>query len=156
MVSQSSVEAFLALPTLALAGASRGGRKFGNVALKDLRAKGYEVLPVHPTAGTVDGLVAAPSLAALAKPVAGLVLVVPPAQALRLVEEAGAVGIRNVWFQPGSESPDAVRACEALGLSAVVGECILMHAPPVRSIHRLHRWIHLWRARRRSTPAVTD
>ena len=141
--SRERVVDFLAQRRLALVGVSRGGRKFGNVVGKELRAKGYAVFAVHPEAATIDGEPCWPSLAALPEPVGGVVVVVPPEQTERVVGEAQRVGIRRVWMQPGSESADAVRFCEANGIAVVRGECILLHAEPVRSVHAVHRW--LWR-----------
>jgi hypothetical protein len=34
-----------------------------------------------------------------------------------------------------------LRACEQLGLDVVHGQCILMFAEPVASLHKFHRWI---------------
>ncbi len=143
MTSRAAVEAFLAERTLALAGASRSGKKFGNTVLRELRGKGYDVIPVHPEAEAIDGVPCAPSLAQLPRHVGGLVLVVPPAQAERLVVEAVAAGIPRVWMQQGAESPEAVRRCRDAGIDAVAGECILMFAEPTGFFHRLHRG--LWR-----------
>jgi len=68
---------------------------------------------------------------------------VPPAETEQVVQEAAAAGIRRVWMQQGAESEAAIRFCEEHGMSVVHGECILMFAQPVDSVHRLHRWI--WR-----------
>ena len=40
MTSRAAVEGFLAQKTLAVVGVSRGGKKFGNAILKELKAKG--------------------------------------------------------------------------------------------------------------------
>lgn len=141
MTRQETVEELLAQPVLALAGASRSGRKFGNTILKELKAKGYEVLLVHPEVAEIDGTPCFPSLAALPKPVGGLLLVVPPAKAEQLVQEAADLGIARIWMQQGSSSPEAIRLCEAKGIAAVHGECILMFAQPTAGVHRFHRWI---------------
>ena len=141
MTTRNEVDAFLASKTLALAGASRKGGKFGNTILKDLLRKGYQVYPVHPDAATLEGVQAYPSLAALPVPVEGLVLVVPPAQTEALVREAFDQGIRAVWMQQGAESPEAIRFCAEHGMSAVHGECLLMFAEPARAVHRVHRWV---------------
>jgi uncharacterized protein len=143
-VSRERVTEFLGRRRLALVGVSRGGRKFGNAVWQELRAQGYAVFAVHPTAGAIGGEPCWPSLAALPEPVDGVVIVVRPEQTERVVEEAHRAGIRRVWLQPGSESAAAVRFCEAHGIAVVRGECILLHAEPVRSIHAVHRW--LWRA----------
>lgn len=142
MTTQTAVDGFLAQKTLAIAGVSRSGKGFGNAVLKDLTAKGYDMLPVHPEADEVGGARAYPTLADLPDGVGGLVLVVPPAQTEVLVRQAHDVGIDRVWMQQGAESADAVRFCEDNGIEAVHGECIMMFAQPT-GIHRFHRW--LWR-----------
>lgn len=138
---KATIDDFLAQKTLALVGASRGGRKFGNAVLKELLAKGYEVLPVHPEAAAIGGVACSPSLAKLPKEVDGLVLVVPPSQTEKLVKEAAAAGIKRIWMQRGAESPEALRLCRENGIAVVHGECILMFAEPTVSVHRFHRWL---------------
>jgi hypothetical protein len=141
MTSKAAVDGFFADRTLALVGASRSGRKFGNMVLKELTAKGYRVLPVHPDAPEIDGHPAYPSLAGLPEKVGGVIVVVPPVKAEQVVHDAAAAGIRRVWLQQGASSPGALQAAEARGLSVVHGECILMFAEPTRSFHRVHRVI---------------
>ena len=139
-IRQSLIDDFLAQKTLAVAGVSRSGRGFGNVVLKDLSAKGYRMLPVHPQAAEVGGVPAYRSLADLPDAVGGVVLVVPPAQTELLVREAKETGIERVWMQQGAESDDAIRFCENNGIEAVHGECIMMFAQP-SGVHRLHHWL---------------
>lgn len=137
--SREAVAEFLAQRKLALVGASRGGRKFGNVIHRELKAKGYTVYPVHRDAETIGGERCWPGLGSLPEPVGGVVLVVPPAQTEKLVLEAHAAGIGRVWMQQGSQSPAAVRSCEERGMACVQGECILMFAEPAGLLHRVHR-----------------
>ena len=137
---QSSIDDFLAQRTLAVAGVSLSGKGFGNVVLKDLSAKGYTMLPVHPQAAEVGGVRAYHSLADLPDAVGGVVLVVPPAQTELLVREAKETGIERVWMQQGAESDDAIRFCENNGIEAIHGECIMMFAQP-SGVHRLHHWL---------------
>ena len=92
-------EAFVAQRTLALIGASRSGRKFGNVALRELRAHGYRVYPVHPTAETIDGVACRHSMVERPEPVGGVIISLPPEPAVAAVREAVAAGIRRVWLQ---------------------------------------------------------
>lgn len=141
MTSRATVEDFLAQKKLALAGASRDSRKFGNVVLRELLKKGYEVLPVHPHANELEGVPCLRTLADLPPDTGGLIIVVPPAQTERLVGEAAAAGVRRVWMQQGAASSEAVAFCEAHGMSVVRDECILLFAEPVGGVHRVHRWI---------------
>ncbi len=143
MTSRDVVSDFVAQRTLALVGMSRTRGKFGNAAYKELAAKGYDILPVHPEAETLEGAPCWPSLAALPRKPDGLLVVVPPAQAEKVVAEAHAAGIPRVWLQQGAESPEAIRYCEEHGIRVVHHECILMFAEPAHWFHRAHRFV--WR-----------
>jgi predicted CoA-binding protein len=142
MVSSETARRFLAGPALALVGASRSGRKFGNVALKTLRSKGYRVYPVHPGAESIDGERCYHDLASVPERVSAVIVVVPPHEAIGVVSDAHAAGMNQVWLQQGSESPAVLDACRDLGIEAVAGECVLMFAHPT-SYHKAHAW--LWR-----------
>jgi predicted CoA-binding protein len=67
------------------------------------------------------------------------VIIVPPAETEKVVREADAAGIQHVWMQQGAESDEAIQYCQEHGLKEVHGECIMMFAPPVNSVHRWHR-----------------
>ena len=136
--SRSSVDAFLAQPAFALIGASRSGKKFGDVILRELRSKGMRVYPLHPVAATIDGVTCYAHFSEIPERVGGVIVSVPPADAVTVVREAAGAGIRHVWLQQGAESPYVMQVCSELGLNAVLGECILMFAKPA-GIHRAHR-----------------
>lgn len=139
MPSAAPIDRFLAHPALALVGVSRSGKKFGNVALRTLREKGYRVYPLHPQAGSIDGVRCYRHFSELPEPVGAAVVVVPPAQAMDVVRDAAAAGIRQVWLQQGAESPVVLAACKELAIEAIAGECVLMFAHPT-GFHKVHRW----------------
>ena len=141
MTSKAAVDGFLGEKTLAVVGVSRGGKKFGNTVMKELKAKGYRVFPINPHAETIDGERCYPSLRDLPARPGGVVTVVPPAVTEAVVRDAKDAGIKRVWMQQGSESEEAIRFCAENGLEVVHGECIMMFAEPVGSIHRFHRWV---------------
>ncbi|HEY3357442.1 MAG TPA: CoA-binding protein [Polyangia bacterium] len=141
MITRAVIDDFLAQRSLALVGVSASGKKFGNAIRKELAQKGYTLHLVHPRADQIEGQPCARTLAEVADKVGGVVLVTPPAETERLVREAAAAGLRRVWMQQGAESPEAIRLCEELGLSAVHGHCILMFAEPAMWFHRAHRWM---------------
>jgi uncharacterized protein len=140
MVSAKAIEVFLDNPSLAVVGVSRSGKGFGNLACRVLRTKGYRVYPVNWSTPTVDGERCYAQLSDLPERVNAALIVVPPAQAVEVVREAAAAGIRHVWLQQGAESAEALTVGAELGLSLVAGECILMFAGPT-GIHRAHRWL---------------
>ena len=143
MTSKSAVEDFVAQRTLAVVGVSRSGTKFGNTIYRELKARGYRVLAIHPQAAQLEGDPAYPSLSALPESAGGVVVCVPPAQAEQVVGEAAAAGIRHVWLQQGAESEGAIELGRRQGLNVIAGECIMMFAAPVRFPHSMHRW--LWK-----------
>ncbi len=140
MTQQSVVETFLSHKTLALVGVSRSGKKFGNAVLRELKSKGYEILLVHPEVTEIDGQACYAALSELPDRVGGLVLVVPPVQTEKLVREAHAAGIKNIWMQQGSASEDSVNFCQGKGITLISGECILMFAQP-QGLHKFHHWL---------------
>src|SRR3954469_9807753 len=141
MTSQHSVEAFLNQPAMAVVGVSRQHKKFGNVACRELREKGYRLHVVHPSGESIDGAASYTSLKELPERVDAVLIVVPPAAAVQVVRDAAAAGIHHVWLQQGAESPAVLDACRELGLDTVSGECILMFAAPT-GVHKFHRWVN--------------
>jgi hypothetical protein len=140
MNTSQAIQAFLAEPALAIVGVSRTGYGFGNTAWRALKAKGYRVYPIHPSASQLDGTKCYARFAELPERVGGVVIVVPPASAIDVIYEAAAAGIKRVWLQQGAESPEALKACVECGIDAVSGECILMFAKP-KGIHKAHQFV---------------
>jgi uncharacterized protein len=140
MTISERIERFISQPAIAVVGVSRSGKKFGNAACRDLRAKGYRVYAIHPSAAAVNGMACYKSFRDLPEPVDSALIVVPPHAALDVVRDAAASGIRYIWLQQGAESPQVLSLCDELGIEAVAGECILMFAQP-SGLHRAHRWI---------------
>jgi len=141
VTTRNDVDDFLACERIAVVGVSRSGRKFGNTAYRELKAKGYHVVPVHPQASHIEGDRAVSSLAALDEPVDGVLIVVPPDETERVVREAEAAGINRIWMQQGSQSDAAIEYCRERGMRVVSNECILMFATPTGFVHRVHRWV---------------
>ena len=142
MTTKAVIDEFFAERTLAVVGASRTGKKFGNAVLRELGAKGYTVLPVNPNAAEIGGVACYKSVRDLPPDVGGVVIAVPPAETERVLEDVHQAGIGRVWIQQGAESEAAVRYCEEHDISEVHGECILMFAPGAMFMHRAHRFIN--------------
>lgn len=110
----------------AVVGASEDRSKFGNITFRELQRRGKKVFPINPKAGEVEGETVYRSLADLPEHVDCALIVVPPKQSEKVVKEADDAGIDSVWFQPGAESIAALAYCEAHGMTAITGHCILM------------------------------
>lgn len=141
MTTRQRVDDFLAQKKMAVVGVSSTGRKFGNMAWKELAARGYDVFPVHPRAESIGGKRCWRSLAELPAGVGAVLISVPPGETEKVVREVAAARIPRVWMQQGSQSADAIRFCEENGITVVSGECILMFAEPTAFFHKVHRWV---------------
>lgn len=137
-----AAESFLKLQRFALVGVSRNPQDFSRGLLRELLARGYDVVPVNPAAGELEGRRAFARIADVSPPVQGALLLLPPAQAERAAQEALAAGVRQLWFHrgggPGAGSPAAVAQCRAAGVTPVTDLCPYMMLPGAGWFHRLH------------------
>lgn len=142
---KAGVDTFLESHRIAVVGVSRT-HGFANTAMKELRARGYEVYPVNEVADVVEGEPCYHSVAQVPGAVDGVLCVVPPEQAVRVVEDCVRTGVKRVWLQQGSESDAAIARGRQAGLDLVHGACILMYARP-KGIHRFHAFVERVRGR---------
>lgn len=109
------------MPTIAILGASADRGKFGNKAVRAFASRGYDVYPVNPKAGQIEGLRAFPNLAAIPADVHldRISVYLPPAVGLKVLPEIAARGCDELWLNPGSESDELVAAAEEKGLNVI-------------------------------------
>jgi uncharacterized protein len=140
MNSKSDIDEFLSYKTFAVLGLSRDGKSFSNSVYADLKSKGYKLFPVNPNATEIDGEKCYARLSDLSEKVDGAIFFTKPEVTEKLIEEVAAMGIKRVWLQQGAESEKAVRLCAEKGVNAVYGQCVLMFAQPVSTLHSVHKW----------------
>jgi len=109
------------METVAVVGASRDRRKFGNKAVRGFRHAGYRVAPINPCGGAIEGLQSYPSLRDVPYAIDMASFYVPPEIGVQLVEEVAGLGIPTLWLNPGADGPDVVRRARELGLEPVIG-----------------------------------
>lgn len=136
--SKKSIEQFLEPRKMVLAGVSRNPKKFGYTAFKELRERGYEVIPVHPEAESIDGVVCYRNLSDVPSSFRHVVTMVPKEETMKVVEEAVSCGFENIWIQQMSETPEAVEFAMSKNVNLVTGTCILLHSDPVKGFHKIH------------------
>jgi len=104
---------------VAVIGASTDRRKFGNRAVRAFVRQGYDVVPINPHETNIEGLTTYRSVLDVPGPIDMATVYVPPETGLTLIGEIARKGIREVWLNPGAESPALVAAALALGLTPV-------------------------------------
>jgi len=126
-MSDPRFDRFLSAAAFGVVGASADRAKYGNKVLRCYLQHGRRAIPVNPSGGVIEGVPSVAAVAELPPEVTSLSLITPPVVSERVVAEALARGIRNLWFQPGAASPAAVAAAEAGGGIVIAdGSCVLV------------------------------
>ncbi len=108
------------MPTVAILGASADRSKYGNKSIRAHRKQGYDVYPVNPKGGEIDGLPVYQSLADV--PVEHLDRIsvyLPPPVLLKTLPEIAEKGCRELFLNPGTESEEVLVAARKLGLDPI-------------------------------------
>jgi len=143
MTKKESINQFLAPKKLAVAGASRNTKKFGYAVFNELRQKGFDVCPVNPNADLIDGVTSYKSVMELPAGYEKLFIVTPKNETDVIIKQAAEKGIKHIWIQQMSNSPESSKIAKEHGIELIEKECIFMFAEPVNSVHKFHRF--LWK-----------
>ncbi|MFK5925038.1 MAG: CoA-binding protein [Desulfuromusa sp.] len=127
MSIEKQIERFFTSPVFGVVGASTNRDKYGNKVLRCYQQNNLQVIPVHPKEKQIEAVHCVASVADLPKEVQSISIITPPKITEKIVEQAAAHGIKNIWMQVGSESPAAVQYCEEQGLNVIAdGSCVLV------------------------------
>jgi uncharacterized protein len=127
MMIEEKIKQFLTSPVFGVVGASTNRDKYGNKVLRCYQMNNLQAIPVHPLEENIEGVDCVASVADLPADVQSISIITPPQITEKVVEQAAARGIKNIWMQIGSESPAAVKYCEEQGLNVIAdGSCVLV------------------------------
>lgn len=115
-------------PLIAVVGATDAPGKYGGIIYRDLKEKGYRVVPVNPTRPLVDGDPAFATLADLPESPDIVNVVVPPRRTMRVIEDAARMDDTAVWIQPGAADDEVRERVDELGIPALIDACIMVRA----------------------------
>jgi len=122
-----NIRKFLASSGFGVVGASADRHKYGNKVFRCYQMNGLEVLPVNPKEPSIEGIATVASVSELPDTVHSISIITPPYVTEKVVFEAIAKGIKNIWMQPGAESPTAVKSCVESGVNVIAdGSCLLV------------------------------
>lgn len=127
MSEQQAIQSFLTARRFAVVGASRDREKYGNKVLRTYLQHDFDVVPINPAGGQIEGLPSYPNLTAVPEPIDAVSIITPPAVTEKVVDEAIGLGIMHIWMQPGAESPQAIRTAQQAGANVIAGgPCLLV------------------------------
>jgi len=137
---------FLAHGKVAIVGLSRDPRSFSRQIANAMTSHGIDVVGVNRLGSdppfTVATLADVPDL--YRRPV---FVIAPASEALTIVDEAIAAGVRHLWFHqgagPASSTPAAVQRARHAGIRVIDDLCPFMVLEPNHWLHGLHRGLRL-------------
>lgn len=106
--------------TVAVVGASADRRKYGNKAVRAYLREGWEVFPVNPHGGVIEGLKVYTRLRDVPGPLDRVSLYLPPEIGLRALPEIAASAPGEFYVNPGAESPELIDQARRLGLDPIL------------------------------------
>lgn len=121
-----NIKEMLAEHTWAVVGATQSMDKFGYKILMRLRSAGYETYAVNPMYQEIDGTPCYESLKALPVVPVCVDMVVSPKRSYPFIDEAAELGVKYIWFQPGTFDDDVINYAKAKGLLVVYHHCVLV------------------------------
>jgi len=127
MTIEQQIAQFFTSEAFGVVGASSRRHKYGNKVLRCYQQSGRRAIPVNPVETEIEGVAVVASVAELPVEVQSLSLITPPQVTEKVVEQAAARGIKNIWMQPGAESPAAIAFCLKQGMNLIAdGSCLLV------------------------------
>jgi predicted CoA-binding protein len=110
----------MAARTVAIVGASADRGKFSNKSIRAHLKQGWEVYPVNPRGGQIEGLEVYRSLREVPVKLDRVSLYLPPATGLTVLPDVAAVRPAEFFVNPGAESDELVERSRRLGLDPIV------------------------------------
>ena len=110
---------------VAVVGASKDRKKFGNKAFRAFQHQGYTVIPVNPNEAEVEGHQTYPSVVDIPGPVDMATVYVPPDAGVKVMDDLARKSVPEVWLNPGADEPVVVKRARELGLNVIQACSIL-------------------------------
>ena len=141
MIPLKEIEDYLSNKDVAVIGASTDRKKFGNIVLRFLKKRGYNVFPVNPRVNEIEGEKCFAGINDLPANVNAAIFITKPEVTEKIIENIiSGKTITHVWLQPGSENENAINKAKQNGLTIIFNECIMMFIKKPGFPHNVHRF----------------
>lgn len=112
--------------TFVVVGASTNPARYSNRALRSLRERGFDVIPVHPIHQEIEGLPTAATLGEVSAEVDTVTMYVNPERGKALIPDIIRLKPKRVILNPGADSIELAAELRAAGLNVVEGCTLVM------------------------------
>ena len=107
-------------------GASPKPARYANQAIRDLKERGYQVIPIHPKIAEIEHLPVVHNLRAVSGTVHTLTLYVGPERSRGMIDDIIHLNPRRVILNPGTESPELEQRLHQRHIPLVHGCTLVM------------------------------
>lgn len=135
------INSFIEEKKLALIGISSKKEKFGNVVLKELKEKGFEIYPVGTNISEFEGSKVYNKVEDLPTGINYALISVGKEKTESVLNDLIKKDIKNIWFLRGSYDQKFETLLKESNCKYIINKCILMYAEPVKSIHAFHKFL---------------
>lgn len=142
MTSLDQIRSFLSKKRIAFIGLSRSENDYSRNLFRELKSRGYDVIPVNPNASEIEGLKCFSRVSEVTpKPAAALILTTSmPLQAI--MDECQSAGIKDIWVYNGRDKGKEVKSVEDFssknGINFIAGFCPFMFLENSAFVHKFH------------------
>ncbi len=123
--SDEEIRDFLSMKNVAVIGMSKNYEKAAHYVPKYLDSKGFNVIPVNPTATKILEKKCYSSITDVEHKVDIVDIFRPSDQVLPIVKEAIKIKPKVIWLQEGIHNPEAENLAREHGIKVVFNRCML-------------------------------
>jgi uncharacterized protein len=142
--TRDDIDDFLQQHRIAMVGISRDPKDFSRSLFREMRKRGYDMVPVNLFAEDIEGEECFQSLHGVRPAVDGVLLMTPFWEAERVVQQCAQMGITRIWMyragKKGASTQKAIDYCKRHGIRVVEG-CPLMFIRGTSFPHRAHGFL---------------
>ena len=110
----------MAKKTVAVLGASADRGKYSNKAVRAYVQQGWDVYPVNPKGGTIEGLKVRATLDEIPAKIDRVTVYLPPPVAVQALASIARIKPTELFINPGAESDELVTKAKELGLEPIL------------------------------------
>ena len=123
--TDEQIKKFYSLKNIAVVGMSKNSEKAAHYVPKYLAERGYNIIPVNPTAEEIIGIKCYHTLLDVPVEIDVVDVFRPSEQVPPIIDEAVKIKPKVVWLQEGIHNPAAEYIAKKAGIEVVFNRCML-------------------------------
>jgi uncharacterized protein len=142
MTTRAQIDRFFAGHRIGFAGVSTDPKHFSRTIFRELEARGYDVVPIHPTALVIADRTAYHHVYDVPGRLDGVLIMTPRSATAEIVAQCMTAGVTLVWMHhgvgAGAVDHAAASYARSRGIDVIEGECPMMFLPEGEAVHQAH------------------